>query len=91
MTVGKLKKMLEDYPDDLDIMIRTKEGFEELNVFAGIGIVDYWGDNAIYGDDISDFVLAALEGRDEDPNDDEAVAYVIALYEDKLTPKLILE
>lgn len=91
MTVGELKEMLAGYPDGLEIMVRTSQGFEELNVTADIGILDYWGDNAIYGDDISDFVFAALEEQGEDPDDDGAIADIMAVYEEELTPKLILE
>lgn len=92
MTVRELREMLEEYPDYMEILIRTDhDGYRELNVRANVGILDYLGDNPIYGDDFSDFVYAALADHEEDPYDDEAINHIIDVYADELAPKLILE
>ena len=91
MTVRGLRKMLEDYPDDLEILIGTNNGYHALDLIASVGILDYWGDEPIYGDDFSDFIYAALEEHGRDVNDDGAISDIMAVYEEELTPKLILE
>lgn len=91
MTVGELREMLEDYPDDLEILIGTNSGYQALDVIADVGILDYWGDEPIYGDDFSDFIYTALEEHGNDVDDDGAISHIVEVYADELTPKLILE
>lgn len=91
MTVRELKELLEDYPDNLEILIGTSNGYDAFDVIASVGILDYWGDEPIYSDDFSDFIYAALEEHGKDVDDDGAIADIMAVYEEELTPKLILE
>ena len=91
MTVRELRKMLEDYPDNLELIFRTFNGYQDFDVIASVGIMDYWGDEPIYGDDFSDFIYTALEEHGRDVNDDGAISDIMAIYEEELTPKLILE
>ena len=91
MTVRELKEVLEKYSDDLAILIRTDSGYHAFDVIADVGILDYLGEEPIYGDDISDFVYAAIAQHGKDPYKDASVSYVLEVYEEELTPKLILE